>query len=278
MFCRLHTRKGSLMATSSIKEQLINMFSKVMAGTVSREEGTMLLNYLVKEKQAETVRELVYLIETPPPGVFPKTILHTIALSRNRAFYNIMVAGLCSKHEDVSLLAAEELGRLKTAEAKNTLVEHLKSERYHVRKVSAAALAQNYEDGPAMVEKELLSNPEPFFRTTYAQALTRAGKNGIAALLNVMNTGSSAAAVASAEALTSIATELDEKEIQQVFHALMSAGDRKDSMLIIAILKLAGTLSSRVRGFEGYVKAFTDHPADIVRDEAKAALRLIKET
>ncbi|MBI5826839.1 MAG: hypothetical protein HZB22_03830 [Deltaproteobacteria bacterium] len=263
---------------SSIKEQLINMFSKVMAGTVSREEGTMLLNYLVKERQAETVRELVYLIETPPPGVFPKTILHTIALSRNRAFYNIMVAGLCSKHEDVSLLAAEELGKLKTAEAKNTLVEHLKSERYHVRKVSATALAQNYEDGPAMVEKELLSNPEPFFRTTYAQALARAGKRGIAALLNVMNTGSSAAGVASAEALTSVANELDEKDMQQVFYALMSAGDRKDSMLIIAILKLAGTLSSRVRGFEGYVRAFADHPADIVRDEAKAALRLIKET
>lgn len=263
---------------SSIKEQLINMFSKVMAGTVSREEGTMLLNYLVREKQAETVRELVYMIETPPPGVFPKTILHTIALSRNRAFYNIMIAGLCSKHEDVSLLAAEELGKLKTVEAKNALVEHLKSERYHVRKVSATALAQNYEDGPAMVEKELLSNPEPFFRTTYAQALAKAGKNGFTALLHVMSTGSSAAAVASAEALTSVANELDEKDVQQVFHALMSAGDRKDSMLIIAILKLAGTLSSRVRGFEGYVKAFLDHPADIVRDEAKAALRLIKET
>lgn len=263
---------------SSIKEQLTNMFSKVMAGTVSREEGTMLLNYLVKERQAETVKELVCLIETPPPGVFPKTILHTIALSRNRAFYNIIVAGLCSKHEDVSLLAAEELGKLKTAEARNTLVEHLKSDRCHVRKVSATALAQNYEDGPAMVEKELLSNPEPFFRTTYAQALARAGKRGIPALLTVMNTGSSAAGVAAAEALTSIAADLDEKEIQQVFHALMAAGDRKDNMLIIAILKLAGALSSRVRGFEGYVRAFADHQADIVRDEAKAALRLIKET
>jgi hypothetical protein len=59
---------------SSIREKLTNMFSKVMAGTVTREEGTMLLNHLAKEDQAGTVTELAALIETPPPGVFLKTL------------------------------------------------------------------------------------------------------------------------------------------------------------------------------------------------------------
>ena len=43
---------------SSIREKLTNMFSKVMAGTVTREEGTMLINHLAREDLAETVREL----------------------------------------------------------------------------------------------------------------------------------------------------------------------------------------------------------------------------
>ena len=50
---------------SSIKEKLTNMFEKVMAGTVTREEGTMLLNHLVREDPAGTVAELALLIENP---------------------------------------------------------------------------------------------------------------------------------------------------------------------------------------------------------------------
>ncbi|MDP2690278.1 MAG: hypothetical protein Q8P48_09225, partial [Deltaproteobacteria bacterium] len=76
---------------SGEREKLANMFTKVMAGTVTREEGTMLINHLAKEDMASTVSELSYLMENPPPGVFPKTILHTIALSRNKAFHDIMI-------------------------------------------------------------------------------------------------------------------------------------------------------------------------------------------
>ena len=110
---------------SSIKEKLTNMFQKVMAGTVTREEGTMLLNHLVKEDPAGTVAELALLIENPPAGVFPKTIIHTIALARNKAFYEIMHKSLAHKSEDVSVLAAQELARLRTSEAREALSAHL---------------------------------------------------------------------------------------------------------------------------------------------------------
>ncbi|MFQ5735519.1 MAG: HEAT repeat domain-containing protein [Thermodesulfobacteriota bacterium] len=260
---------------SGEREKLTNMFSKVMAGTVTREEGTMLINHLAKEDLAATMRELAYLIETPPPGVFPKTILHTIALSRNKAFTNIIISGLDHKNEDVSILAAQELARLKTEEAKEVLAEHLDSEAYHVRKVSASALIEGFSDGVDIVAQRLLARPEDFYRSTYAQALADAGRNGVDALLKVMVSGGHGAVVSAARSLLETSERLTEQDVPRVFEALMAAGDNNDSGAIVEILRLAGTLGGRAKGFEGYVKAFSDHSEPSVRDEARSALEEI---
>lgn len=261
---------------SSIKEKLSNMFSKVMAGTVTREEGTMLINHLAKENLAETVSELSYLIETPPPGVFSKTILHTIALSRNKAFHNIIVASLDHKSEDVSILAAQELVRLKTSEARVVLVEHLTSEAYHVRKASATALVQGFPEGAEILKKHILEHSEPFFRLTSTQALIKAGKKGIETLLSILGSGNNAAIVSIAEALAASCNDLGSEDIPRIFDALMTAGDRKDTQAILELLKVAGALKGKARGFEGYVMAFEDYPAAPVRTEAQNALKQIK--
>lgn len=261
---------------STIREKLTNMFSKVMAGTVTREEGAMLINHLVKEDQVETIKELAYLIDTPPPGVFPKTILHTIALSRNKAFLNIMIACLEHKNEDVSILAAEELAKLKTADAKDVLIEHLNSDVYHVRKASATALINGFADGVAIVKGHLLQHREPFYRRTSAQVLLNSGRKGVEALLSVLTSSETGAMVTAAEALISGGGELDQADIPRVFDALMTAGDRKDSQTIIELLKVAGSLRGKASGFEGFVLAFTDYPVEPVRKEAQNALKLIR--
>jgi hypothetical protein len=64
-------------------DKLTTMFSKIIAGTVSREEGAILINHLVKESSVETISALSYLIENPPRNVFQKTVLHTIALAED---------------------------------------------------------------------------------------------------------------------------------------------------------------------------------------------------
>ena len=260
---------------SSIKEKLTNMFSKVMAGTVTREEGTMLINHLAKEDLVETVRDLSALVDTPPSGVFSKTILHTIALARNKSFNNILVAALDHKNEEVSILAAEELARLKTSEAKEVLTEHLTSEVYHVRKASAKALTQ-FPDGLDVLKEHILNHNEPFYRLTSAQALIRAGKKGLDTLLSVLNSGNADAVASIGEALIAAARDLGNSEIPMIFEALMMAGDRKDTQSLVALLKVAGSLKGKARGFEGYVIAFEDHPAESVRQEAQEALKQIK--
>lgn len=261
---------------SSIREKLSNMFSKIMAGTVTREEGTMLLNHLAKEDLAETMKELSYLIDTPPPGVFPKTILHTIALSRNKAFNNIIIASLDHKNEDVSILAAQELARLKTSEAEDVLVEHLNSEVYHVRKASALALVQGFSEGCEILKDHILKHKEPFFRLTSAQALIKAGKKGMEVLLSILSSGNEPAMVSIAEALVSAGKDLSSEDVPRIFDALMTAGDRKDNQSIVELLKVAGALKGRARGFEGYVRAFEDYPFAPVRTEAQNALKQIK--
>lgn len=261
---------------SSIKEKLANMFSKVMAGTVTREEGTMLINHLVKEDQVETVKELTYLIDNPPPGVFPKTILHTVALSRNKAFFNIMIACLEHKNEDVSILAAQELAKLKTSDAKEVLAEHLNGEAYHVRKASAIALVQGFVDGVDIVKDHMMKHPEPYYRLTSAQALLKAGKKGIETLLSVLSSGQSGPMMTAAEALIVGGKELEQNEVPRIFDALMTAGDRKDSQSIIELLKIAGSLRGKASGFEGFVLAFADYPFEPVRKEAQNALKMIR--
>jgi len=261
---------------SSIKEKLTNMFSKVMAGTVTREEGTMLINHLVKEDQAGTVSELAYLVENPPPGVFQKTILHTIALARNKAFFGIMVACLEHRNEEVSVLAAQELAKLRTAEARETLVEHLDSESYHVRKSSAQAIGEGFADGVEVLKDHVLRHPESFFRLTSAHALLKSGKKGVDALLSVLMSGNQGAMSTAAEVLVAEADSLDQSEVSRVFDALMVAGDSKDSQSIVELLKVVAALKGKAGGFEGFVLAFADYPSDMVRGAAQAALKMIR--
>ena len=261
---------------SSIREKLTNMFSKVMAGTVTREEGTMLINHLAKEDPAGTVNELSYLVENPPPGVFQKTILHTIALARNKAFFGIMVSCLEHKNEEVSVLAAQELAKLKTADARETLTEHLDSECYHVRKASALAVSEGLADGADVLRDHMLRRSEPFYRLTSAQALAKSGKKGVEALLAVMTSGDMGAAATAAEVLVAGAETLDYSEVPRVFDALMVAGDRKDSQSIIELLKVVAALKGKAGGFEGFVLAFADYPSETVRKEAQNALKMIR--
>lgn len=260
----------------SIKEKLTNMFSKVMAGTVTREEGTMLLNHLAKEDPAGTASELSALIETPPPGVFQKTILHTVALARNKAFLGIMVSCLEDKDEEVSTLAAQELARFKSADARDILTEHLDSEAYHVRKVSAAAIVESFPDGADVVKDHVLRRSEPLYRLTSVQALAGSGKKGLEALLSLMSSGNQDAMMTAAEALIDGSGGMEQGDVQKIIDALMNAGDRKDNGSIIEILKVVAALKGKASGFEGFVLAFADYPSETVRQEAQNTLRMIR--
>ncbi len=261
---------------SSIKEKLSNMFQKVMAGTVTREEGAMLLNDLVREDPAGTVAELALLIETPPAGVFPKTIIHTAALARNKAFYEIMLTSLAHKSEDVSVLAAQEIARQRTNEARDALAEHLNSEIDHVRKASAIALVQNFADGLEIVKKHMMEHTEPFYRLTSAQGMVLGGKKGASELIKMLATGTGGVVATVAEALISAAEKLDDSEIPKIFEALMNAGDRKDEQSAVELLKVAGSLRGRAKKFESYILAFADYPFEAVKSEAERALLNIR--
>jgi len=257
---------------SGEREKLTNMFSKIMAGAVTREEGTLLINFLAKEDLTSTVMELAYLVENPPPGVYAKTILHTIALARNKAFTNILVKGLEHKNEDVSILAAEELGRQRTSEAKKVLEEHLESDVYHVRKASAAALVKGFSDGMEIVTRCLEEHTEDFYLATYAQTLLGTGRKGLESLLRVMAQPSRGAAAACARALASAVNKLTEQDIPRVFEALMTAGDNNDVDAIVEILKIVAQLRGKASAYDGYVRAFLDSSAPTVRAEARSTL------
>lgn len=264
------------MQMSSIKEKLNNMFLKVVAGTVTREEGAMLLNHLAKEDPSGTAEELLSLVDAPPQGVYPKTILHMVALARNKAFYEIMATGLLNRDEDVSILSAQELARIKSFEARNLLTENLNHDTPHVRKASAVALIQGFPEGLDIVKRHVIGDREPELRSSSAQALVESGRKGVEALLMVLGSGSPEGLDVAAEALADSAEELGAGDVQKVFEALTNAGDREDRASIIGLLKVVASLRDKARGFEGFIQAFADSPFEQVRSEATSALRKIR--
>ncbi len=262
---------------NSVRDKLSSMFQKVMAGTVTREEGAMLINDLVKTDQVETLKELGHLIENPPPNVYPKTVLHTIALTRNSVFNGLLVMGLEHQNEDVSILAAGLLAQLKTDEARKALIEHLDSGDYNVRKASARALVEGFgAEGIKIVTDHILSNPEYFCRASFAQALAGTGREGIEALVDVLRSGRLGAMANAAEALSTVADRLEDSDLPVLVQALTVAGDGGDPLCVVQLLKVFGALNVRARPFKEYIKAFAEDPSEQVRIAAVSALDAVE--
>jgi len=259
-------------------DKLTLMFSKIIAGTVSREEGAILINHLAREDRNNAIVSLSYLIENPPHNVFQKTMLHTIALAKNKAFFNIIAESIHSHDEDVSYLAAQELARLRTEGAKNTLVKNLNNDTYHVRRSAAMALADDYgEEGMEILKKHILTHEEPFYRATSAEGLTATGDRGIALLFSILHSDTPGPAFSAAEAITGIEDEINEDHLPVAMAALMMSGDRRDLPLVVELLKVAALFKKKALKYEPLIKAFADDPSESIRLEAQKTLSRLRK-
>ncbi len=260
-------------------DKLTIMFSKIIAGTVSREEGAILINHLVKENREETINSLSFLIENPPRNIFQKTMLHTIALARNKALFNIIAESIESQNEDVSSMAASELARLRTDGAKRALIKNLDNCTYHVRRSAAVALAEDYgEDGLNILKKHILSHEEPFYRATSAQGLAATGDSGMATLFAILHTEMPGPVFSAAEAIAGIEEEIKVEHMPAVMDALMRAGDNRDIPLVVELLKVAALFRKEAMKYEAFIVAFADDSSEAIRLEAQKTLHSIKRT
>ncbi len=258
-------------------DKLTVMFSKIIAGTVSREEGAILINHLVKENRDETISSLSYLIENPPRNVFQKTMLHTIALARNKALFDIIAESIQSQNEDVSSMAASELARLRTEGAKNTLIKNLNNDTYHVRRSAAVALAEDYGDeGIKILKEHILSHEEPFYRATSAQGLAATGDKGVATLFAILRTERPGPVFSAAEAIAGIEDEIKEEHIAVAMAALMRAGDNRDMPLVVELLKVVALFKKKALKYEAFITAFADDISESIRLEAQKTLHRIR--
>lgn len=262
---------------NSFVDKLTAMFSKIIAGTVSREEGAILINHLVKENRHDTISSLSYLIENPPRNVFQKTMLHTIALARNKALFDIIADSVASQNEDVSAMAASELARLGTEGAKRTLIKNLDNDTYHVRRSAAVALAEDYGDeGLKILKDHILSHDEPFYRATSAQGLSATGDKGIATLFDTLRSDIPGPVFSAAEAIAGIEEEINEGHIHTAMEALMLAGDRKDIPLVVELLKVVALFKQNALKYETFIAAFANDTSESIRLEAQKTLHAIR--
>jgi hypothetical protein len=262
---------------ATIKEQLNAVFVKIMAGTVTREEGGMLLGDLVGTDKAGTLKELEYLLENPPQNVHRKTIFHTVILSRDKAFVFLIAKTLDSQDEDLAIVAAEELSRLHTAEAEKVLSEHLNVETYSTRKASAAALARGCgANGVKLLREHLLECTLALYCDTSTEALLQAGRAGIETLIEVLACGKEVPTNSAVKALVKAPGTLLISEIRPLVDALMFAGDSDDSVSTVALLKVIASLGGAAGKYEGFVLAFEENRSSLVSDEAGRTLAAIR--
>lgn len=254
----------------NVKEQLSNMFVKVMSGTVTEEEGTFLINSLAKTNGQETVDAVASLINEPPQHITPQKVFHTVAITRNRKFFDILTATLDHRDEEVSIYACEELATYFRGEAKFVLEEHLNSEAYHVRKSSAITLVKVFGgEGIAALKRHILEHNSHYHMLTSCEALMQAGEHGISALVDMLNSDNAEALSTISEVLAPLAAKVSDQDVPKIVDALTRAGDANNSPAIIGLLKVIASFGKRVKQYEWWVRAYEDHHDSSVAAEAK---------
>ncbi|MBI5888160.1 MAG: hypothetical protein HZB82_05550 [Deltaproteobacteria bacterium] len=263
---------------ASIREQLENLFAKILQGTVTREEGTMLINSLARKNPEETIAEISDLINNPPQNMTPQVVFQTIAITRNRKFFDVLTATLDHKDEAVSIFACEELATYFKEESKFVLEEHLNNESYNVRKSSAVTLQKIFGDeGINVLVRHILAKDSKshYHRLTSAEGLLKAGKKGVDAMIKILNSGNSGAIVTIADVLGGVSKQIGDEDVPKIVDALINAGDAGDFDAVVALLKTIASLGPRVKPFEWYVRAYEDNANPAVAAGAKATLNAI---
>jgi hypothetical protein len=262
---------------ATIKEQLNTVFTKITAGTVTREEGSMLLSDLVSRDTAGTLAELEYLIENPPQNVQRKTVFHTMVLARNKAYIPLIAKSLDSEDEELATVAAEELSKFHTEEAEKVLKEHLDAETYNTRKVSAAALARGCgANGVRILREHILECTSALYCDTSTEALLQAGPAGVEALIEVLSCGKEVPVGSAVQALVKAPGGVPDNEIRSLVDALMLAGDREDPVSTIGLLKVIASFGGMAGKYEGFVLAFEENESRLVSEEAGRTLASIR--
>lgn len=260
----------------SIRDQIVTMFMKIAAKTISREEGTLLLNDLARgsiNNKMEVFKVILDLCQKPPKDVYVKTMFHTVALAKNPAFTKILEVGLEHKNEEISIVCADGLANLGNDEARDSLTHHLINDSYHVRKASGDVLIKGWgKMGIKLVIANGLSHPETYYRYTAALSLARSGKAGISALLDVFISNNLNAIQSAAEALSEFENAVGKEDVPKIVHALEVAVANKHSNAVVALLKLLGAMKEKVGGFEEHIAVLMDHSYEPVRVAAHNAL------
>jgi HEAT repeat protein len=261
---------------SSMDAKVEAMFHKVSSKTITREEGALLLNDLVKQSadKGALLRIIRDFCQKPPSDVLVKTIFHTVALANNPEFEPILEASLDHDNEEVSFVSAEGLARFRSDKAKNALVRNLDNAVYHVRKASGDVLIRGWgKEGISLVVTHGLSHPDLYVRETAASRLAGNGKRGISALIDVMETNNLDAIHSAAEALIEAGISSAEKDqVKKIIHALTLADSGRQSATVITLMNLLSVLQESVEGFEEYIAAFLSHDAELVRQAARRTL------
>jgi len=262
---------------ADVKEQLINMFIKMNAGNVTMEEGAMLINSLAKKDGQEVVKVFMGLIHKTPQGLMPQRVFTTLAMTKNRLFFDVLTSTLEHKNEEVSLYACEEIAKYFKNEIKYVLVDHLNSDVYNVRKVTASTITKIYgDDGIQMLKNHIVTRDEHYHRLTSAEAVIKVGRKGIDVMVELLNSDVPGAVMTSAEALTVVVPQLTDDDLNKTVYALLQAGDTKNIQGIVSLLKMIAAFGSKASKFDGYVQAYVDYPDDAVTNEAQVTLKAIK--
>lgn len=178
---------GGRLELEEIRQRLISVFRKIADGKVTREGGALFLKDLLKRAEAGlVVEELERLTACPPPGIYVKTILHTLLLTRNDLFIGILSKFLMHEDEEMAGFAARGLAGFRSFDALKVLVRHLDHDGYLCRKAAAEALAEGFgRDGFEALKRHIMAVNGYMYKLASIEALLKS-RDGVRALVEIM--------------------------------------------------------------------------------------------
>ncbi|MCR4314661.1 MAG: HEAT repeat domain-containing protein, partial [Candidatus Uhrbacteria bacterium] len=166
---------GDRLDEGEIRERLCSVFRKIADGKVTREGGAIFLKDLLKRADAGlVVEELERLTACPPSGVYANTILHTLLLTGNDLFIDILSKFLTHEDEEMAGFAARGLAGFRSFDALKVLVRHLDNDGYLCRKAAAEALAEGFgRDGFEALKRHIMAVNGYMYKLTSIEVLLK---------------------------------------------------------------------------------------------------------
>jgi hypothetical protein len=247
------------------KIKVASALKKIASGTVTLEEGAVLLNDLERSSADKDELNALFLelYRALPQETHGKIFLHIIALTKNPHFENMLAAGLDHPDENTAPAILAGMAGYKDDQARGALKRQLAHPLPRVRKLAGEIIIRKWgTEGVNLVVANGLCSEDQDIVNSACIVLSDCGVTVAPIVIDAMQTMNMASLRASAKLLLDmkesmdIEDHIDKDRVATLVQVMDRVAGNKQPNLIITMLELLGLLKNKLAGHEDAIAAF----------------------